>query len=374
MVISSKWLKILWSLLLVLSWLAQETDFLIYPELTLEFPFNSEDMTYWNTKGSCILGKSQLFLNPEVKQRQGVVWNTRPLPEKQWIIDIEFMIGNSANSVFGTNGAAIFFLQEIMHKDIGKGTLFGYTNEFIGAGIFLNTGLRKRDPASGERVEGIQGMVSDGSNIANTWDIPTEDTWYYHFRTHGEPNTIRISYNTKQIEVLFFDKTKNEFMHCLNLDIDFSKTGGYLLMSSSSGVWDEDYHIIKSIKTMNPNKIDKTHHEEETKKRKGLKYLQTLKSSQDVLHQNRLTYANFNDLVNKVNKEIKIFYTQTETLNSLIRKEVTHTVYNDEGVPQSIDIDKINKDTKDVMRDLFILNRMMNYTFDKLDQIEQMTK
>ena len=79
-------------------------------------------------------------------------------------------------------------------------------------------------------------------------------------------------------------------------------------------------------------------------------------------------------MVNKVNKEIKIFYTQTDALNNLIRKEVTHTVLNDEGVPQSVDIEKINKDSRDIIRDLIILNKMMNYTFDKLDQIEQMTK
>lgn len=368
------WLKILWVLILSAGFLAQDTDYMIYPELTLEFPFNSEDMNFWNTKGASILGKNQLYLNPEVKQRQGVAWNSKPLPEKQWIIDIDIIIGNSANSVFGTNGAAIFILQDIMHKDIGKGTLFGYTNEFIGAGIFLNTGLRKRDPANGDRVEGIQGMVSDGSNIANTWDIPVEDTCYYHYRTHTEPTTLRINYNNKQIEVLWFDKSKNEFLHWFNLDIDLSKTGGYLLLSSSSGVWDEDYHIIKNIKTMNPNKIDKTHHQEEAKKIKGMKYLQALKSSQDVLHANRLTYSNFNDLVNKVNKEIRIFYTQTDALNNLIRKEVTHTVLNDEGVPQSVDIEKINKDSRDIIRDLIILNKMMNYTFDKLDQIEQMTK
>lgn len=289
------------------------------------------------------------------------------------MVDVEFVIGNDVQSVFGTNGIGIFVLQEILSKDVSKGSLFGYSSEFVGAGVFLNTGLRKRDPANGDRVEGVQGKVSDGSQTVNTWDIPNDDTCYFHYREHTEANTLRLHYKNKIIDVFYFDKAKSEFMPCFNLEVDLT-AGGYLALSGSSGVWDEDFHVVKSIKTMNPNKVDKSHHSEEAKKMKGQKYLETLKSTQDIMHKNRLKYTDMKDLIGKVNKEISKFMAQTEILQGVVREEITHTVKDPQGNTQTVDIEKINEDSRHIMRDLTILNRMMNYTFDKIDYLEQIMK
>jgi hypothetical protein len=197
----------------------EATDYALFGSHSLEFPLIVEDMQNWETTGASILGKTRLFLNPEVKQRQGLVYNTIPLLEKEWVMDIEFMIGNTENSVFGTNGMAIYFLQEILSKEIDSAATFGYTNNFIGAAVYLNSALRKRDPSTRKRLEGIQGVVGDGSKNINTWEISNDDTCYFDFRSDDPKtqndnfNTLRLHFNHDLLDVLFFDKEKNEFMH-----------------------------------------------------------------------------------------------------------------------------------------------------------------
>lgn len=302
-----------------------------------------------------------MYLNPSVKQRQGLLYNREMLNETEFLLDIEFAIGNFEKSVFGTNGMGIFLLQEVLSKDVDKGILFGYSADFIGAGVFLNTGLRKRDTQSNQRVEGIQGAVSDGSKTVSTWDIPVENACYFHYRENpgedGKPifNKLRLQYSDKKLNVLFFEKESEEFKKCLSLDVDLS-AGSYLAFSASSGVWDEDYHIIRQIRTSNPNKIDKSHHTEDAKKLKGQKYVESLRMSADFIHDNRMKYKDKDDLITKVNQEITTFLMNTHLLEQLVRDELTQSTKDRVGsATKAVDFKKLNDDFLNIMKDVTML-------------------
>ena len=274
-------------------------------------------------------------------------------------------MNNLENSVFGTNGMGIYLLQEVLNKDIDNTATFGYSNSFIGAAVYLNSGLRKRNTTTNERLEGIQGVTSDGSSNINTWDIPNDDTCYFNFRSDDPKHergddyqTIRIHYKQDMLDVLFYDKKINQFEHCFNLDIKFT-SGSYLALSSSSGIWDEDYHIVKSIKTMDPNKIDKSHTEERAKLKRGEKFVESFKSSEDVMHSNRLQYTDSADLIRKVNHELRTFSLQSQALNNMIMMMKNIEGINQDTQVHTIDLERLHTDIDKILADFFILEKML---------------
>lgn len=73
-------------------------------------------------------------------------------PMDNWILDLKMRIGNSDKTSRGGNGIGIYYLKSFDRNDIGK-DLFGYTKEFNGFGVIVNTIL--------------QGKLKDGENYGN---------------------------------------------------------------------------------------------------------------------------------------------------------------------------------------------------------------
>ncbi|CAI2367385.1 unnamed protein product [Moneuplotes crassus] len=351
----------------------EENDYTVYLDYSLEFPLTSEDFRNWETQGAAIFTKDKLIINPEVKSRQGLAYNKKPLQGDEWMIDVQFQAGNNKESTFGTNGMGIFLLKEVLSKEIDSSNVFGYSNEFIGAAVLLNAGLRKRDTEDKKkRLEGVQGAVSDGTKPLNTWEIPHDNTCYYKWRNSKDDegnalfNTLRLHYNQDSLAVLYYDFKENQFTHCFKMDAKFSD-GVYIAISGASGVWDQDYHFIKTLKTMNPNKIDKTHHAEEAKKIKGKRFIETLKSG-DVMHENRLKYEDIDDLIKKVNGEISKFKYHSLVVENLIKR-------NRDKLPDDqnhlLNLERMNTDLNTIMRDFNTLERMMAYTNSLIIEVEK---
>lgn len=143
--------------------------------------------------------------------------------------------------------------------------------------------------------------------------------------------------------------------------------GAYIALSGASGVWDQDFHFIKSLKTMNPNKIDKSHHAEEAKMRKGQKYIEDLESA-DLMHQNRLQYKDTEDLIKKINSEISKFKFHSSMVDNLIRR-------NKDNLPEDqnhlINMDRIHSDLDTIMRDFATIERMLNNTNYLIGEVEK---
>jgi hypothetical protein len=291
--------------------------------------------------------------------------------QEEWMIDFEVLFGNYLGTTFGTNGMGLFFLSEVLSKEIDSVNMFGYSNDFIGAAVYLNSGLRKRDPVTQRRVEGVQGAVSQGGKAVNSWEIPNENTCYFKYRVikdeRGElvPSTIRAHYNNKMLDVLYFDPDSQQFQRCFKLEVDLSE-GTYIAISGASGVWDEDYHIVKSIKAMNPNKVDKTHHEEQVKLRKGEKYMNEMRA-QDLMHKNRLKYNGVEDLINKLNRELMIFTRNSDAINNYLK-----SIQKKDDKEHTVDLQRVHAGLEAIIQDFNIIDKMLDNTKSMISHIESM--
>jgi chromosome segregation ATPase len=146
-------------------------------------------------------------------------------------------------------------------------------------------------------------------------------------------------------------------------------SGSFIALSSSSGIWDEDYHVIKSIKTMNPNRIDKTHHAEEAKLRRGEKFVESIQSTGDIMHQNRLKYDNLDDLVNKLNSELANFSVQSQALETMIM--ISKISQNATTQDHEIDLEKLHLDIEGIIKDFFVLEKMFDTIHSRISSISK---
>ena len=86
---------------------------------------------------------------------------------------MQVTIGNTEKTKKGGNGLAFYYLNSINKDEIGNG-LFGYSKQFDGLGVFLNSVLNTRD---GEKqLNYIQAFSNDGTKQINTMKLTQSET------------------------------------------------------------------------------------------------------------------------------------------------------------------------------------------------------
>jgi hypothetical protein len=88
---------------------------------------------------------NQIVLVPELSDKRGAIYNLNTNENKdQWIIEARVRIGNQEKTKRGGNGVGFYYLSSINKDEIGNG-LFGYSKEFDGLAVLLNSVLTSRD-------------------------------------------------------------------------------------------------------------------------------------------------------------------------------------------------------------------------------------
>jgi len=136
----------------------------------LDFPLMRKDFTHWATVGAAVMLKSKLVLSPEVKDKRGILYSTRPNTlERHWMLDVELDMGNEAKSARGGTGLALFYarsIDQVSHRE----SIFGYSNRFEGLGIYLNTIVKSDTRGANKSIlNAIQGFVNDGTRGVNVF-------------------------------------------------------------------------------------------------------------------------------------------------------------------------------------------------------------
>lgn len=93
----------------------------------------------------------------------------------------------------GGAGAAIYYLQDMNHEDIGAGT-FGYSNKFRGLGVFMNTVLTFQE---GDNVYNyVQVVYNDGEQPVNLMRVIPERSCKRKIRNLADHKDffVRIEY------------------------------------------------------------------------------------------------------------------------------------------------------------------------------------
>jgi hypothetical protein len=61
----------------------------------LDFPLMRKDFTHWATVGAAVMLKSRLVLSPEVKDKRGILYSSKPNAlERHWMLDVDLEMGN----------------------------------------------------------------------------------------------------------------------------------------------------------------------------------------------------------------------------------------------------------------------------------------
>lgn len=124
-----------------------ETHYKLMDSHHLEFPSLKEFFNHWQTFGTSLILKDRVVIVPEVQDKKGAIQAKHLAPTQckdEFIADVRLNIENTDATATGGNGAAIYYLKDINHEDIGSGA-FGYSNTFRGLGVFMNTILSQTE-------------------------------------------------------------------------------------------------------------------------------------------------------------------------------------------------------------------------------------
>lgn len=118
--------------------------------------------------------KNEIVLVPELKDRKGAIWNKlHTAKTDEWLIEMRVKIGNEMRTAKGGAGLGIHYLQDINQSMIGTG-LFGYSKQFNGLAVYLNSILSTYDESS--YVNYVQAFTNDGTKQINAMKLKGPDT------------------------------------------------------------------------------------------------------------------------------------------------------------------------------------------------------
>lgn len=128
----------------------------------------------WQTFGTSLILKDRAVIVPEVMDKKGAIQATTIAPTQckdEFIADVRLNIENADATQTGSSGAAIYYLSDINHEDIGTGA-FGYSNNYRGLGVFINNVLSFTE---GDDVYNyLQVVYSDGERPINLMKVIPE--------------------------------------------------------------------------------------------------------------------------------------------------------------------------------------------------------
>ena len=140
-----------------------EINYEIEEDNSLEFPITQEELSNWETHGTSILVQNKAIIVPELKDKKGALNSQKFISDDaitSWNFDVVLDIGNEDKTRKGGNGVGIYYLETFNREDVGTG-IFGFSKNFKGLGIYLNTILQVEE--EGEQFNYVQGFVNDGS-------------------------------------------------------------------------------------------------------------------------------------------------------------------------------------------------------------------
>ena len=165
----------------------------------LEFPSLKEYFNHWQTFGTSLILKDRVIIVPEVVDKKGAVQSKQLAPAQckdEFIADVRLNIENTDSTATGGTGAAIYYLSNINHEDIGSGA-FGYANTFRGLGVFMNTILSFSE---GDDVYNyVQVVYGDGEQPINLMKVDPERSCRRKIRNLADHRDffVRIEYQNK---------------------------------------------------------------------------------------------------------------------------------------------------------------------------------
>eukprot|EP01087_Luapelamoeba_hula_P004347 TRINITY_DN1427_c0_g1_i1.p1 TRINITY_DN1427_c0_g1~~TRINITY_DN1427_c0_g1_i1.p1 ORF type:complete len:462 (+),score=105.77 TRINITY_DN1427_c0_g1_i1:243-1628(+) len=171
---------------------------------------------FWHLEGDAYANEDFVRLVPDRQSKRGGIWNTEPNRFANWEATFAIHIHGQGN--LGADGMAFWYTKETSRLD---GGFFGFTDQFSGLGIVLdtydndNTGLHPL----------LVGIVNDGTKKYTHQHHAEEDggsptnmevgNCQLHVRNLPGTTFIRVTYRNKQLKVEHQLYGQNAFSLCM---------------------------------------------------------------------------------------------------------------------------------------------------------------
>ena len=201
------------------------------------------------------------------------MYTTRPnTMVDHWLAHVDFKIGNKDHEHRSGEGMGIYYLKDIDEDNPElMSNHYGFTNEFRGLGIMINTAQGYPDRKTKKKVVQIFGFINDGKNVKA--QSKSDQQCYREVLGDYLPfSKIAIEYEKPFLRVSTYDHDAKEYVHCFSFDIPTLDYKGYFAVSASSASGTSSvpmYNVINSFKLYNPKVVAMDHHFEASHQRKA---------------------------------------------------------------------------------------------------------
>jgi Legume-like lectin family len=139
---------------------APHSDSLLH-QLSFSAPFSEHDargariLPWWQRSGESLLKQSFLRLTPDTRWTRGSAWSQNALGHAEFSVEWKFRI-SGLDEKEGGESMGLFITDRAFAE---KGTVFGFTDRFVGLGVVVDT---NRDDSNG-RHRDISVVLNNGS-------------------------------------------------------------------------------------------------------------------------------------------------------------------------------------------------------------------
>lgn len=242
-----------------------EDQFLIFPML-------EKDYENWNSLGSAVFLQNKAVLAPEASLRKGLIHTTKPNEFKDhWYAVLDFNIGREKVKELDKSGdgLAIYYVSNIDSSNPSiTNNIFGFTDDFDGVGIFVNTmKTQAKNKHDKRKLVAVYSFTNDGKVVQ--MQMSPDKTCYreltgkqLHF------SKVAVEYERPMLSVSVYDHESAQFVHCFSQEIILDYNG-FFVISASSGFAHPQYNYVNSFKVFDPTSVKSNHRFEDSHARKA---------------------------------------------------------------------------------------------------------
>ncbi|KAL1492089.1 hypothetical protein ABEB36_012582 [Hypothenemus hampei] len=212
-------------------------------EHTLIKPYygSSIDIPYWQYIGSTMVTPNHIRLTPDLQSRQGAIWNSIPVTNRNWELQIQFKVHGKGKDLFG-DGLAIWYVRD----RLVDGPVFGSKDYFHGLAILLDTYSNHNGPHNHQHPY-ISAMVNNGT-MHYDHDRDGSHTQLagceVKFRNLNHDTHLAIRYENDVLTVSADVENRKAWKECFKVEGVYLPTGYFIGASATTGDLSDNHDII----------------------------------------------------------------------------------------------------------------------------------
>ncbi|XP_050304580.1 vesicular integral-membrane protein VIP36 [Anthonomus grandis grandis] len=199
------------------------------------------DIPYWQFTGSTIVTPNYIRLTADLPSKSGAIWNTMPVFNANWELQIQFKVHGTDKELYG-DGMAIWYTKDRLKE----GPVFGSIDYFNGLAVMLDTYSNHNGPHSHGHPY-ISAMVNNGS-IHYDHDRDGTHTQLAgctaKFRNVKHDTHIAIRYENDVLTVSTDIENKKAWNECFKIEGVHLPTGYYLGLSAKTGDLSDNHDVL----------------------------------------------------------------------------------------------------------------------------------